>query len=176
MTEAQQLALVRERLQAIGNCQWAVVREKGGRFLEARMISGQFLRIADFDPGATDAEVTFIEHAPQMVKLLAELVARAAAKVREQAAEIVVLKDELAALRTGPKDYTTEAAMRCAEPRFRKFLAERHGLARDDEEAAAACLRAALGIASRKVLNTDPEAAARWRAMRRAFEAWGRGQ
>ena len=206
MTEAEQIALARERLQALGACAWAVVREKGGRFLEARMRSGQFLRIADFDPGATDAEVAFIEHAPRMVRLMSDLVARAAAKVRALTREVERLRDELAALRASSpvpkaagapvalsqgeeagsvpeapdtrqegKNYAAEAAIKCGEPAFRRFLAERHGLVQDNDDAAAACLRAALGIASRKLLNTDPEAAARWREMRRAFENWGRG-
>lgn len=177
MTEAEQLALARERLQAIGNCWWAVVREKGGRFLEARMRSGQFLRIADFDPGATDAEVVFIEHAPQMVRLLADLVVRAAAKVRTLTRDLEGLRDELAAARAGEaKNYAAEAAIKCGEPAFRRFLAAVHGLAHDSDEAAAACLRAALGVQSRKALNTDPEAATRWRALRRAFESWSRGE
>lgn len=181
MTEAEQLSMTRERLRALGACQWVVVRDTAGRFLETRLRSGQFLRIADFDPGADEAEVTFIEHAPATVRLLVDLVDRCAARVRALTEEVARLKAEIAGLRDElaargeAKDYAAEAAIKGADPAFRRFLAERHGLTQDREDMAAACLKAALGITSRKQLNTDPAVAARWRAMVRDFAAWAKG-
>ena len=67
--------------------------------------------------------------------------------------------------------------MKCAEPGFQTWLKQTHATDDDgdltDSATAAAVLRRALGIESRKQLNTDPDAAARWRDMRAAYQAWG---
>jgi hypothetical protein len=82
------------------------------------------------------------------------------------------------------KDYSAEAAMKCADTLFAAFLRER---ARDaalslsasdgnpsegDPDTPAALLRALLAIPSRRDLNTDPAAASRWRDLKADFEAW----
>jgi hypothetical protein len=71
------------------------------------------------------------------------------------------------------KDYSAEAAMRCNDPIFVAFLVAKHGLEQDaDEHFIAAAQRKALKVGSRKILNTDPAAAARWRDMKADYEAW----
>lgn len=76
----------------------------------------------------------------------------------------------------GPaKDYAAEAAMKCAEPAFKRFLMECHGLespATDDRTTQK--LRSLLGVTSRRELNEGGGAAARWRSLRTAFESWRR--
>lgn len=75
-------------------------------------------------------------------------------------------------------NYAAEASMKCTEPGFRKWLKDFHGTDDDgdldDAAAAASVLRRVLKIESRQHLNTDPEAAKRWRDLRAEFQAWGR--
>jgi hypothetical protein len=62
-----------------------------------------------------------------------------------------------------------EAALRCREPIFQRYLNV------SDENEAAEAVREACGISSRAGLNTDPEAARAWRALEGRFLAWKRG-
>jgi hypothetical protein len=62
-----------------------------------------------------------------------------------------------------------EAALRCREPIFQRYLNV------SDENEAAEVVRKACGISSRAGLNTDPEAARRWRTLDGLFLAWKRG-
>ncbi|WP_322990312.1 hypothetical protein [Hoeflea sp.] len=77
------------------------------------------------------------------------------------------------------KDLAAEASMKCAETAFQSYLRARFASDDDgdlaDSANAAAVLRRALGIGSRRQLNTDPEAAGRWRDLRADYQAWGRG-
>ncbi|RVL02457.1 hypothetical protein [Sinorhizobium meliloti] len=74
-----------------------------------------------------------------------------------------------------PKDYAAECAMKCAEPAFKVFLEECHGLAKPlTDDRAATKVRSILKIGSRSELNGDPAAAARWQDLRSAFDAWRR--
>ncbi|MFN7177617.1 MAG: hypothetical protein ACK4MX_12110, partial [Thermaurantiacus sp.] len=77
----------------------------------------------------------------------------------------------------GLKNYAVEAAIKCGEPAFRVFLEERHGLERPlTDDKVAARLRSLLGVTSRRELNSDPQAAARWKEIRRDFENWRNGR
>lgn len=75
------------------------------------------------------------------------------------------------------KDYAAEAAMKCNEASFQTYLRERHATDDDgdlsDSANAAAVLRRALRIGARSELNTDAEAAQRWRDMRADYQSWG---
>jgi hypothetical protein len=70
------------------------------------------------------------------------------------------------------RNYAAEASMKCGEPAFRQFLSELMEKPCPNAGAAADMLRWALSITSRKHLNTDEAAAARWRDLRARFEAW----
>ncbi|WP_404862101.1 hypothetical protein [Georhizobium sp. MAB10] len=72
------------------------------------------------------------------------------------------------------RNYAAEASMKCDEPAFRQFLCELMEKPCPNAGAAAELLRWALSITSRKHLNTDEAAAARWRDLRARFEAWRR--
>lgn len=75
-----------------------------------------------------------------------------------------------------PKDHAAEAAMKCADPLFQKFLGERaRAEPCQDPDRAAVLLRQVLDIKSRSEINTDTFTARRWRDLRAEFEAWGRG-
>jgi hypothetical protein len=71
-----------------------------------------------------------------------------------------------------PKDYAAECGMKCDEAMFQKWLFEVHGLDDPDAVKAATKVRFMLQIDSRAALNTDPDAAARWRKMIGDFEHW----
>jgi hypothetical protein len=71
-----------------------------------------------------------------------------------------------------------QAAMRCNEPDFRRFLAQREkfkGVLMLDTEMAADCVREICDVHSRSHLNDQPAAAARWRALDTEYFAWQRG-
>jgi len=74
----------------------------------------------------------------------------------------------------GAKDYAAECAMKCAEPAFRKFLKECHGLDHTTDDRTAAKVRELLGIASRRLLNTDSRKASLWRKLVNDYEGWKR--
>jgi len=73
------------------------------------------------------------------------------------------------------KDYAAEAAMKAQDWRFRRFLAERHGLAAPlTAERATQRLRGLLAITSRRELNDGGRAASGWVRLRNEFETWRR--
>lgn len=79
----------------------------------------------------------------------------------------------LEAYEAAGKDYAAEAAMKCDDPAFKRFLMDRHGLQSPaTEERTAQKLRSVLRVTSRRELNDGGEAAARWVQLRRDFEAW----
>jgi len=76
---------------------------------------------------------------------------------------------------TGGKNHAAEAAMKCGDPAFKRFLMERHGLESPaTDERATQKLRSLLGITSRRELNHGGLSAEAWVRLRREFEAWRR--
>lgn len=73
-----------------------------------------------------------------------------------------------------PKQFAVECAMLCGNDTFKRFLADAHGLENQDKEAVETKVREILGINSRKVLDTDPDAASRWRDLKTKFKNWQR--
>ncbi len=89
--------------------------------------------------------------------------------------EIVRLRQSSGQRAEKPKDFAAECSMKCAEPAFKKYLAERHGLeAPLTNDRAATRVRSVLAISSRKELNDDPAAAERWKRLRSDFDLWRR--
>jgi hypothetical protein len=174
VTEGARLARIRGLLTSIAPGEWTRVHDSEGCFVEARTRSGMLLPIARFDAGASEDEIAFICDAAGTVRFLLDLVDRAIAKTKALQPE---LRGQPPA---GPvadmrKNYAAEAAMKCSEPAFLCFLEEQHGLERPlSQDRAIQKLRSVLGINSRKELNMDDQAAARWKAMRGDFENWKR--
>ena len=69
------------------------------------------------------------------------------------------------------KNYTAQAAMKCAEPIFQRYLQDASG----GVEGAVQALYEVCGISSRKELNTNPDAANRWLVVLRGFGMWRLG-
>jgi hypothetical protein len=68
-----------------------------------------------------------------------------------------------------------QAVMRCKEPLFWRFLNTQTVQPVEDETDAAWVVRQLCGVELRSGLNTDPNAAALWRALDAKFQAWKRG-
>jgi hypothetical protein len=67
-----------------------------------------------------------------------------------------------------------QAAIRCGEPEFRRFLSEVKGLP-VSADGAADVVRHLCGVQSRAELNTHPVPAELWRKLEADFWAWQRG-
>jgi hypothetical protein len=65
-----------------------------------------------------------------------------------------------------------QVAMICDDARFSKFLGERHMGLYDGFHSPADSIRKYCGVQSRAELDTNTEAAARWRNLKAEYEAW----
>lgn len=68
-------------------------------------------------------------------------------------------------------NYAAQAAMKCAEPIFQRYLQDAYGGADSPVDA----LYKVCAITSRKQLNTEPDAADRWRRALKWFGMWRMG-
>lgn len=106
----------------------------------------------------------FILHAHSDIGFLLGLLQRAGQAVRD-------LKKELQKKEQTP-NFAAECAMKCDEFAFRQFLSEQKGIDPADGERVISAVRELLQIKSRSELNTNPEAAARWKSLRAEYDAW----
>lgn len=111
-----------------------------------------------FDAGATRDERMMIFDIREDVGFLLATIDRAFAALRVKRRE------------DRTKDFAAEAAMKCGSAQFQRFLGASSATVADIR------LKERLGIDSKRDLNTDREAAVRWRALRAEFETWMRGQ
>mgnify|MGYP001468068653 CR=1 FL=1 len=183
MSEGRQLAAVRARLAALLGAEWMLVAEGAGFMVVSRDPDGVMTPILRFEPQANMDEMQVAAFAPADLAFLLHLVDRAIAAARVASGE--ARKSDRtpaegrpagapAAREAGnPKDYAAEAAMKCAEPAFKVFLHEQHGLEKPlTDERVAQKLRSLCGVTLRRDLNDDSAAAARWKELRRAYDAW----
>lgn len=169
MEDAARLAHIRDQLDAIAPGDFSRAYDGNGCFLEGRAEMGEMVPIARF-ADASDAEIAFIVDAPANVRFLLGLVDRAIHAMRpaDRQAEPTALSELF-------KNYAAQAAMRCKEPGFKRFLEERHGLERPlTDERSAQKLRSLLGVRSRAELNVDAVALQRWKKINGDFENWKR--
>ena len=149
----------------------SLVAEPDGMGLGVTRLDGRLIVAARFtrDANATDMEA--LAFGFDAVKFLIGLLDRAFDEIRN-------LKGALPrepAPDSGPANFAAEAAIKCGEPAFKKFLMEKHGLESPaTDEACAQKLRQMLGITTRSVLNSDDAAAARWKQLRGEFQGWRR--
>ncbi|MBN9243953.1 MAG: hypothetical protein J0I98_14270 [Mesorhizobium sp.] len=135
---------------------------------------GELSPVLRFDCGATDDEIAFVVEAPDNVRFLLGLVDRAIARLKPKEDRSPRGDPPQPA---DPKNFAAECAMKCDEPSFRVFLEERHGLDRPlTDERVAQKVRTLLGVTSRAELNDGGQAAERWKALRRDFDAWWRAR
>ncbi|WP_085025267.1 hypothetical protein [Ensifer aridi] len=167
--QQKRMDAIRNRV-ALAARNWELHADGGKLCLTATSREGTFL-VATIADGAPIGESEMALSAPGDLIWLLDTYDALAGRYRALRAEL-----RHQAPRQGhekPKDYAAECAMKCAEPAFKVFLEERHGLAKPlTDERVASKVRSILNIRSRAELNDDPAAAARWQELRRAYEAW----
>jgi len=111
-------------------------------------------------------------HAPLYLRAAVTIAEGALAEI-ERLKHLLSVKSEEDTRRSQANDLSRQCAMLCRRADFARYLKDRHGLmdAADDLRVATR-LRSILNIQSRAELNSDPDAAARWRSLLADFDAW----
>lgn len=168
MRDIDRINRIRDQLVAIDPGRWIRDADENGEAIFAHGPMGEVWELARFHPGASDAEKAFLAGAADTVRYLLGIVDRAVAAMR-------TAKEKPEPPSDPDKQYAAEAAMKCAEPAFKAFLAAEHGLERPlTDDRCAQKVRTLCGVTSRSELNTPGRAADAWRQLRRDFEAWKR--
>lgn len=193
MTEAKRLATIRAQLASLDGAEWLFATDGATTFVEARGRDGSLIKLLEFTGLATTEERQLVADLPTSLRFLLGLVDRAIAATRAQragaagddglatvkAASAASAEEASPATRAAEagraKDYRTEAAMRCQDPAFKRFLIDKHGLENPaTDERTAAKLRSLLGVTSRREINDSQQAVERWQRLRGDFENWKR--
>jgi hypothetical protein len=67
-----------------------------------------------------------------------------------------------------------QAGIRCAEPRFRAYLAAEHGIATKTAQEAAEAVRTICGVNSRSEFSTDQRKRVLWHQLDSGYREWAR--
>lgn len=194
------LSRIRHKVDRLSGDRWGhELSDKGDRIVIMRAVfdtTGKKvgfdapITLCSFGPDVTTFEKELVRDAVEDLAFVLEQLSNAGQMIRElrgasrggrsTSQPATVDGDGGDASREAAKpNYAAEAAMKCNEASFQTYLRERHGSDDDgdlsDSANAAAVQRRALKIGARGELNTDPDAAARWRDMRADFQAWERG-
>jgi len=188
---------IRHRLGVVKNDEWRRVVSPDGDYIETRRAvdgvgHGAPETLMTFAPSSDPTEAMVIWKAREDLEFLLSMLDQAFAEVRrlkrfdaagaadrprDGGGRIDGGRNDGPRDETGvhgePKDYAAEAAMKCADPQFQQFLAERSDqkLPRNADDAAH-MLRQALDIKSRAELNRDRYKARLWRELRADFAGW----
>lgn len=163
----RRLDQIRNRLSQ-ASTDWTITADAEATHLSTGKGAGQLIGIIPHTANMDDRELAL--HAPDdlrwTVQLYLDLAARYRAEKqngnRQRPPEI-----------KSPPSIAAQCARICGKPAFKKFLEERHGLERPlTDERVATRVRFLLEIPSRKQLDTDPAAAARWHRLRDKYDAW----
>jgi len=170
---AVRLKAIKAALEAIEPGHWTRVQDGSGAFLEARgELPGEVFILARFGDGATVDEINFASDAPDMVRFLLGLLARAFDEIRELRGEPPA-RNQPAGEPAAAKNFAAECALKCQDARFKVYIEEKHGLERPlTDDRVAQRVRSILGVTSRKQLNDGGAPAEAWKALRADFAAW----
>ncbi len=169
--QQKRMNAIRDRI-ALAARDWGIQSDGGKLCLTAATAEGTFL-VATITDAAPIGESELVLSAPGDLIWLLETYDALAARFRTLRSEL--RRHTPQQQRREPKDYAAECAMKCAEPGFKVFLEECHGLAKPlTDDRAATKVRSILNIGSRAELNNDPAAAERWQKLRGHFDAWRR--
>jgi hypothetical protein len=137
-------------------------------------LTGEIIPIAALLPEASYDDRRFIASAPTIMRGLLCLLDEAFAVIRRQShGDRPQGRQSRKASINEPKDFAAECAMKCGEQSFRRYLIERHDLTdAGDSLRVESRVRSILAVSSRRELNTDPNAAARWKSLRADYDAW----
>lgn len=172
MSESARLAMIRRRLGAISPGIWMRSHDVHGCFVQARDPMGELSPVLRFDDRATDDEIALVTDLPENMAFLLGLVDRAIKAMRPAGQ----CQQHTSAPRSrDPKDYAAECAIKCAEPAFRVFLEQQHGLELPlTDERVAQKVRGLLNVRSRRELNDGERAGAAWQQLRAEYDVWRR--
>lgn len=174
--EAARLAAIRGRVAALAGVEWLLSADGEAMLLDSRAADRSIVTVARFTPLATQEEMEVATGALDDLRFLLGLVDRAIAAERARRPRDAPPEPERqAGGGHAPPDHTTEAAMLCSAPAFKRWLIDCHGLdSPATDERAAQKLRSLLGVTSRKEINQSEAVRARWIALREGFRAWKR--
>ncbi|NOV15912.1 hypothetical protein E5S70_07405 [Ensifer adhaerens] len=165
----KRLDAIRSRLELASNA-WGINADDQGTHLLAGEGGKEVIAIVPTAANLDDRELVL--RAPDDLRWMTERYGKLAERLRAAERELARLQPP----RSEPKNYATECAMKCHEPAFRVFIQEQHGLDEKPltDERVATRVRSILNIGSRADLNTNRAAAARWRELVKAYDAWRR--
>jgi len=125
-------------------------------------LTGEIVPIAQLLPECSFDDRRLMFAAPRLLRALVLLLETAFAEIRR-------LKPKEEA-----KDFAAEVSMKCRNDHaFITYLRERHELQdASDSERIKTRVRSILAVKSLGELNTDPQAAERWKALRSDFKTW----
>lgn len=168
-SEAQHLNAARRRFAMLDGARFLLSPDGDGMMLDARGRDGSLVTIARFTGHASQDEMEFLAASAGDAALMHGLVDRAIDAARRRRGDTG--RDAPPELRQ--PDHTTEAAMLCTDPAFKRFLMERHGLdSPATDERTAQRLRSLLGVTSRREINQSDAARERWMSLRGEFRTW----
>lgn len=163
--ETRHLAILRRRWGLLDDTSLLLGADDQGELLDAKGRDGSLVTVLRFTGQVTPEERDCVAHALDDVRFLLMLLDRAIKALRPPRAA----QEQ----RATAKDHTTEAAMLCESPAFKRFLMEEHGLESPaTKDRTAQKLRSLLSITTRKDLNNDDGARERWLALRAKFNIW----
>ncbi|WP_322883983.1 hypothetical protein U8C35_12190 [Sinorhizobium medicae] len=166
--QQKRMDAIRNRV-ALAAPEWGIQSDGGRLCLTAASSDGTFL-IATIAADAPIVDSEMVLNAPYDLIWLLGTYDALAGRYRTLVSEL--RRHAPPQRQQKPKDYAAECAMKCAEPGFKKFLEECHGLAKPlTDDRAATKVRSILSLRSRSELNDDAAAAARWEDLRNAFNA-----
>ncbi|WP_026616412.1 hypothetical protein [Ensifer aridi] len=167
--QQKRMDAIRNRV-ALAARDWGVHSDDGRLCLTATSNEGTIV-VATIARDAPVGESELALSAPEDLIWLLETYEALAGRYRTLRAEL--RRDAPHQEQQRPKDYAAECAMKCAEPAFKVFLEECHGLTRPlSDDRVATKVRSILKISSRAELNDDPAAASRWKKLRDHYDAW----
>lgn len=170
--EAARLNAIRRRVAYLDGGRWMLAADGEATMLDARGHDGSIVVIARFERLASPEEMELAAAAPDDLRFLLALIDRAIAAERARRGPAAP-QGGVPARETRQPDHTTEAAMLCGDPAFKRFLLDCHGLEPPaSDERAAQRLRGLLGVTSRREINQSDAARERWLALREDFRKW----
>lgn len=169
--ERARLGAIRRRVAALAGSHRLMSADGTTTMLDVRGNDGSLIAIASFTGHASPDEIELATGALDDLRFLLRLLDRAIRAERERQGHI----GGHAASEKRQPDHTTEAAMLCSDPAFRRFLMDEHGLESPaNDERTAQRLRGLLGVTSRREINQSEVTRRRWTALREEFRKWKR--
>lgn len=137
-------------------------------------MTGEIFPIVIIHPDCPYHDGQLVEKSLTYFRALMMVIDEAFAKIRRLEAQP---RPSQPAQQPKQKDLAAECAILCGRQEFRRYLMQCHDLAdAADDERVNTRVRHILNIRSRAELNTDHQAASRWKRLRRDYYAWKEGR